>query len=665
MVECRVQPYPIPTARMGETNPLADIKNVAYLHSTIEVLEQVPEEAARHINQGMLKTLLPYCQQDAYDRELTERIYQAIVLENDHLQAVFLPELGGRLWSLVDKHTGRELLYRNPVVQPGNLALRNAWCSGGVEFNMSIKGHNPLTCDDVFARRITVEGTPGVRFYEYERVRGIAYVIDAWLPEDSRYLYIRPRLENRTGGTIWQYWWSNIAVPQEPGTRVIVPAGKAFENFYSGDHYVLGYTDIPEVRGIDVSYPERVPICYDYFFDIPRENAKWITSLGADGYGLVQCSTRELKGRKLFLWGALPGGDNWSDYLCHGRAGKYIEIQAGLAQTQLEHIPMGDGAVWTWVEAYGAMSREPGAVHGSWDDAVDAIQGKLDEDFAGSIHDALYPLEAAQVALGALIHTGSGWGALENLRRKADGEPALSDLAFFPEDSITDSQEPWRTLLKTGTFPTADPKAQPGSYIIGNGWYRRLRDCDPRDWYGKMHLGLLAYAQGNVEEAKTCFEASVAAAPSCWSLRNLAMVYRNHLDDPQSAADLMEQAIALEPNDRSLWMDMATTLLKARRYQRLIDLYKTLPEKFRALGRLKLYTANAMIELGQYRNATELLNYDLSIPDFKEGENSVSTLWFRLYGAILAEETGITDPERLEKLVEERYPLKHLDFRMH
>lgn len=112
-------------------------------------------------------------------------------------------------------------------------------------------------------------------------------------------------------------------------------------------------------------------------------------------------------------------------------------------------------------------------------------------------------------------------------------------------------------------------------------------------------------------------------------------------------------------------MDMATTLLKAERYQRLIDLYQALPEKFRTLGRLKLYTANAMIELKQYQEATKLLNYDLSIPDFKEGENSISSLWFRLYGAILAEETGITDQKQLEKLVEEQYPLKHLDFRMH
>lgn len=665
MSECRIEPYVIPTAHMGQLNPLADIKNVSYIHSTIQVSDEVPAEYKTHINQGMLKTLLPYCQQDTYDRNLEDVTYQAIVLENAHLKAVFLPELGGRLWSLIDKNAGRELLYKNPVVQPGNLALRNAWCSGGVEFNVSIKGHNPLTCDDMFARRITVDGTPGVRFYEYERVRGIAYVIDAWLPEDSHYLYIRPRLENRTGKEIWEYWWSNIAVPQEPGTRVIVPTDKAFENFYSGDHYVLTTADIPFVRDVDISYPERVPSCFDYFFNIEKETSKWITALDAGGYGLIQCSTQELIGRKLFLWGSLPGGDNWSDYLCHGQAGKYIEIQAGLARTQLEHVPMPDGAVWTWVEAYGAMSQPAEKVHGDWNTAIHSVQTAMEQAFGGNIHDAMAPMKDAVAQEGELLHVGSGWGALENLRRSADGEQALSDDAVFEECSLGAQQEPWLALLNTGKLPTRDPDAIPESYLTGDAWYRRLRESDPQDWFGKMHLGVMAYAAGEVENSKKYFEESVAACPNCWSLRNLAMIYRNHLDDPQKAADLMEQVVAMKSDNRSLWMDMATTLLRAERYERLVALYESLPECYRAEGRMKLYTAQALVALKRYKEATKLLNYDILIPDIKEGENSISDLWFKLYGAILEEETGIHDSKQLMELVEQRYPLKHLDFRMH
>ncbi len=664
MTDCRVESYIIPSAHMGTNNPLPDIKTNRYLQASIDVIGQLPDETGIYVNKGMIKTILPYCEQDNFDRNLEDYAYQAVILENEHLKAVFLPELGGRLWSLFDKDAGRELLFRNPVVQPGNLALRNAWCSGGVEFNMSIKGHNPFTCDDVFARKITINGFPGIRIYEYERIRGCVYSIDAWLPDDSKFLYIRPRLENPNAQDTWQYWWSNIAVPVDDKTRVIVPADSAYEDYYSGDRYVLRYTDTPMVNGVDVSYPERVRDACDYFFYIRDEDPKWVTSVDAGGYGLVQCSTMEQKGRKLFLWGNRAGGDNWSSYLCHGRAGKYIEIQAGLARTQLEHIPMKAGAVWSWVEAYGAFSENPGKLHGDWQIAKQTVQTALDEAFHGSIQDALAPMKDYEVELGDIIHAGSGWGALENLRRKADGERLLSNEISFDEDTLTPQQTQWITLLKTGKLPERAPEETPDGYLVDAGWYRRLAESNPEDWYCKMHLGVMAYAADEIGTAKRYFEESIACKANCWSLRNLAMIYRNELDQTQKAADLMEEAVRRNPDNRSLWMDYFVTMLEAERYGQLIRVYRNLPERFRSEGRLQIYTVRALIELKQYQEAAKLLNYDVVMPDVKEGETSICDLWFRLYGAILFQETGETDPQRLHALVEEKYPLKHLDFRM-
>ena len=47
----------------------------------------------------------------------------------------------------------------NPVFQPGNLAIRNAWFSGGVEWNMGIRGHSVYTCSPVFAARVHMVNT--------------------------------------------------------------------------------------------------------------------------------------------------------------------------------------------------------------------------------------------------------------------------------------------------------------------------------------------------------------------------------------------------------------------------------------------------------------------------------------------------------------------------
>ena len=311
MSRCYTAPYPLPAATMGAENPLPDIRNISYIHADIEATKAVPKRLTKYIDKGMVDTMLPYTQQDNYDRNRKERLFKAVILENEHLKAVFLPELGGRLWSLIDKDADRELLYRNPVFQPGNLALRNAWFSGGVEFNVSIKGHHPMTCSDMFARHIYMaDGTPGVRFYEYERIRGTAYGFDAWIPDGSKVLYVRPRIENTTDHEVWTYWWSNIAVPYTDGMRVIVPAKKTFVNYSDDNHYFLDFADVPMARGTEISYPKNVKISQDFFFYIPDRDPKWITAVDEQGVGMYQCSTRELKGRKLFVWGQGQGGRN-------------------------------------------------------------------------------------------------------------------------------------------------------------------------------------------------------------------------------------------------------------------------------------------------------------------------------------------------------------------
>jgi hypothetical protein len=82
----------------------------------------------------------------------------------------FFTELGGRLISLYDKKSERELLHRNPVFQPANLAIRNAWFSGGIDWNIGQFGHTFTTCAH-FTALSRGDDEPGLRFYEYERSR--------------------------------------------------------------------------------------------------------------------------------------------------------------------------------------------------------------------------------------------------------------------------------------------------------------------------------------------------------------------------------------------------------------------------------------------------------------------------------------------------------------
>ena len=341
MSELRIESWSMPGADLGPENPLPPLRPIREPHQITEA-PGVSEEMVRNIAYGRVSNPLPYTVQDRYTRQLEPRQYRAAVLENEWLRATFLLELGGRLWSLVHKPTGRELLDVNPVFQPANLAIRNAWFSGGVEWNIGTIGHCVFTCSPLFAARVEGEGgTPILRMYEWERMRQVPFQIDAYLPDGSPVLYVRVRIVNPHEQTIPMYWWSNMAVPETPDTRVLVPAHSAYSFSYSGRG--LERVPIPILEGRDVTYTTTSQRSTDYFFHIDDGQRPWISALDGDGKGLIQTSTARLKGRKLFMWGRGPGGKRWQAFLARpGHA--YLEIQAGLARTQAEHLPMPAGA---------------------------------------------------------------------------------------------------------------------------------------------------------------------------------------------------------------------------------------------------------------------------------------------------------------------------------
>jgi len=224
--------------------------------------------------------------------------------------------------------------------------------------------------------------------YEFERIRQVPFQIDVWLPADSRYLLVFVRIVNPHEEQIPMYWWSNIAYHEHPKTRVVVPAEKAYRFGYG--HRGLSRKQVPLIEGVDVTYSVNLGHSADFFFDIPNQDRKWISAIDEDETGLFQTSTDRLLGRKLFVWGSGPGGHAWQEFL--SVPGKpYIEIQAGLAHTQMEHIPMPGKTEWSWLEAYGCVKTDPDAVHrGSWGEAT-ATVGAAAESWKASVAAAENP----------------------------------------------------------------------------------------------------------------------------------------------------------------------------------------------------------------------------------------------------------------------------------
>lgn len=620
----RIVNVTLPSAHFNGESTLPSL----YEMTNVQALTRsaLDEDDGLFIGYGGLRSLFPYRMQDLYDRAEEPTVYVGIEFENRYLKALFLPALGGRLWSLYDKVAGRELLYRNPVVRPCNLAVRNAWLAGGIEFNCGMIGHHPFTCSQIFAAQTALDdGTPVLRMYEFERIRRCVYQMDFFLPEESRVLLGRMRIVNPNRETVPMYWWTNMAVRENPRARNVIDATVSYNN-KSG---IVGKNPVPVSGGTDITYPSRNPVAIDYFWKIPDAARKFTAYLDENGYGFCQTSTARLQGRKLFVWGQGEGGARWQEFLTAGEPGRYVEIQAGLAHTQYECLPMPPLTAWEWVEAYGALSADPARVHGDWDGARDEVRERLEVLCPAAGLDSWLENTRAMAKRPAerVICSGSGWGALENLRRARDGEPLMCPQLDFGQ--VGAEQADWVRLLECGTLA---PEGQgslcpPVSWMFQREWTERVRasaDCHEK----QLHLAAIALADGRLRDAGEAVAAALALRVTPTALFLRAQVERLNVDD-RAAADSALEAHRLLPGDVSLARQAFAMALRAGMNDRVVAAYGASPAAVQADGRTAMTYAFALLRQGDTDRAEAVLMRDggLSVTDIREGEISLTNLY--------------------------------------
>ncbi|MBZ0295092.1 MAG: tetratricopeptide repeat protein [Anaerolineae bacterium] len=386
---------------------------------------------------------------------------------------------------------------------------------------------------------------------------------------------------------------------------------------------------------------------------------------------MIQTSTEKLRGRKLFLWGSGSGGRRWQEFLSvPGQA--YLEIQAGLARTQLEHVPMPPRTEWRWLEAYGLMQGDAATIQGSdWSAAVGEVDSRL---------EALLPAETMQAEFercgemidrqpAELFQRGSGWGALERLRREADGEPPFCTSALiFDDESLGAAQQPWLQLLNHGTFPQAAPDAVPTSYMVQAEWHTRLEQAlqvqPDSGWLAWLHLGVMRQYDGDDEGARAAWEESYAQQENPWALRNLALLARLEGDLSQAAA-LYQQAHQLLPDLLPLTVEVGRALIDAGQAADWLALLDAMSAAHKQHGRLRLLEGEAALAVGDYDRVQRVFDDHVIVADLREGEKSLSQLWFDYQAKRLSEIENIPNDDALRARVQQEYPLPpQYDFRM-
>lgn len=648
----------LPKAPMGSPNPWPRFR---FLIRQMPI--GIPGDLGAEDRAGMFTNAvvppLPYLMQDSYSRRRQTGNLPAIQAENAALRATFYPSLGGRMISLYDKRAGRELLFDNPVLQFANLAIRNAWFSGGVEWNGPLYGHSLLTCSPVFAGVVETPRGPLLRLYEFDRALETTWQVDVFLPPGDDRLWVHVKAINPNAHDIDFYWWTNIALPLARDTRVLSPMDYALSHDATGNSRL----PFPIFDGFDGSHPSNYPYAKSVFFRKPGSAKPWSVCVDGDGLGLCHVSTPTLFGRKFFTWGTGRGGKRWMDFLSEDGRGDYIEIQGGVTPTQLQTRPLKAGAHIEWTECISPFEMDTAAARDP--DYAAACAG------AGRIIDARVPATKLQemdtflasqaiAPLKELLHRGSAWGWLHEKRTGHRISPGLSF-----ECDPGEEERPWAELLASGTFLPKTLNEPPSSFVVSVGWTEALRDSAQTHgatWLHHIHLGVARLEAGDFREARDFFTSSLALKESALAHRCLALLHERdgHLEDARASYD---RAWTLCGNDPNFAIEACDFLARHDRHAAFSAFAKSLPPHIAGHERIALMTAQIALEQGDYPAVRKLL--DREFCTIREGEQSLSELWFASYIREAEARNGreLTAAER-SQIMQDFPPPRQIDFRM-
>ncbi|MEG2584589.1 MAG: DUF5107 domain-containing protein, partial [Oscillospiraceae bacterium] len=289
----------------------------------------------KRVYQGSSGKVYPHPVNEAISDEKIDKVYKAIFLENDYLQIMILPEIGGRIQRALDKTNNYDFVYYNHVIKPALVGLAGPWISGGIEFNWP-QHHRPSTYDPVDYKIVeNNDGSKTVWVSEIEKMYHTKGMAGFTLYPDKAYLEIKGQLYNPTDTTQTFLWWANPAVPVNENTQSIFPPdvhavmdhGKRDVSKFpiaTGTYYKMDYSE-----GVDISRYKNIPVPTSYMAYHSDFNFIGNYDHGLNA-GLLHVADHHVNpGKKQWTWGCGDFGKAWDRNLTDDD-GPYIELMTGI-----------------------------------------------------------------------------------------------------------------------------------------------------------------------------------------------------------------------------------------------------------------------------------------------------------------------------------------------
>lgn len=489
----------------------------------------------------------PYTMQDHLSRTKQDRTYKALFLENEYLKVTCLPELGGRLHSVLDKTTGEETFHHNRVIKPSMIAMRGAFISGGVEWNAGPQVHTVTIVSPVDALVGTdPDGSAWLEVSNLEKTLRTRWTVRVTLHPGKAYLDEQIRIFNPVDAINPYYFWNCTAFPCREGTRFIYPMT------LGTDHNGVRFFSWPIHEGKDLSWLKNydspssifsVDCTFDFFgaYDVNANR------------GVVQVADHyELTGKKAWTWGTSQFGK-----VCQGNLtdedGGYIEVQSGPLPTQSDYgmlLPRQEVAWREWW--YPVHGLGEGFEFATKDLAVQTVRKDGDLNLY-MLATGKYPDAFCSVSQGGKVLVARHF----DLSPKAPQVVTVSPDPGAPADVIVKTSR--GAVLAAFTTPLPISKIEPPHRSS------LMDKPDAQLTVEEKHLKARKFDLGtNRKKAREYYEKALADDPGyAPALRDLA-IFDTEAGLYKAAIERLQKAVERDPGDGVAWYFLGVNHLKTR-----------------------------------------------------------------------------------------------------
>jgi tetratricopeptide (TPR) repeat protein len=287
----------------------------------------------KEVYQGAQKRIYPYPFQEHVTNIREDQAHRFVFLENDYVKLSILPEIGGRLFSAVDKTNDYDIFYRQHVIKPALIGMLGAWISGGIEWCVFHHHRNTTQMPVDYTLVENSDGSKTIWFGETERRHRMKWLIGITLFPGKSYIEATVKMFNRTPLPNSILYWANVAVHVNDDYQVVFPPSVQYATYHSKNnfiHWPVGAETYQrtDYRDVDVSWWKNHPEPISMFAWDLQEDFMGGYDHGREA-GVAHVGNHHIvAGAKLWEWSPGPRGRMW-DKILTDADGPYAELMVG------------------------------------------------------------------------------------------------------------------------------------------------------------------------------------------------------------------------------------------------------------------------------------------------------------------------------------------------